>query len=109
MRRALQLAARGQGWVEPNPMVGCVIVRGGQVLGEGYHRRFVGPHAEIEALRNCQRKSKSPRRHGLRDTGAVLPSGKTPPCTAALIEAGVAVWSRRAIRTRSFRAAACVR
>ena len=50
MKRALQLAARGQGRVEPNPMVGSVIVRRGQIIGEGYHRRFGGPHAEIEAL-----------------------------------------------------------
>ena len=44
MRRALKLALRGQGRVEPNPMVGCVIVRGGRIVGEGYHRRFGGPH-----------------------------------------------------------------
>lgn len=91
MRRALQLAARGQGWVEPNPMVGCVIVRGGQVLGEGYHRRFGGPHAEIEALRKCQRNSKNAR--GATVFVTLEPcchQGKTPPCTAALIEAGVA-------------------
>ncbi|MFQ5807440.1 MAG: hypothetical protein ACE5I3_13410, partial [Phycisphaerae bacterium] len=46
MRRALQLAVRGQGRVEPNPMVGCVIVRRGKIIGEGYHRCFGGPHAE---------------------------------------------------------------
>ena len=55
MRRALALAARGQGYVEPNPMVGCVIVREGRLLGAGYHRRFGGPHAEVEALRQCRR------------------------------------------------------
>src|SRR3972149_2407368 len=53
MRRALALAKRGEGRVEPNPMVGCVIVRNGRVIGEGYHRRFGGPHAEIEALESC--------------------------------------------------------
>ena len=87
MRRALALAGRGEGRVEPNPMVGCVIARGGRVLGEGYHRRFGGPHAEINALRSCQ---VSPR--GATVYVSLEPcchSGKTPPCTHALIEAGV--------------------
>ena len=53
MRRALVLAARGQGRVEPNPMVGCVIARGRTVVGEGYHRRYGGPHAEVHALRDA--------------------------------------------------------
>ncbi len=87
MRRALSLARRGEGWVEPNPMVGCVIVRGERIIGEGYHRRFGGPHAEIVALR---RSSSSPR-------GSIVyvslepccHHGKTPPCVDALIEAGV--------------------
>ncbi len=52
MRRALQLAASGRGYVEPNPMVGCVIVRDGAIVGEGFHGRFGGPHAEVEALRS---------------------------------------------------------
>jgi diaminohydroxyphosphoribosylaminopyrimidine deaminase/5-amino-6-(5-phosphoribosylamino)uracil reductase len=87
MRRALALAARGRGRVEPNPMVGCVIVRGGKVVAEGYHRRFGGPHAEVEALRRCSRGAK-------RSTVYVTLEpccyhGKTPPCTDALIAAGV--------------------
>lgn len=87
MSRAIRLAGRGQGLVEPNPMVGCVIVRGGQVLGEGYHRRFGGPHAEVVALTRCA--------DGARRATAYVTlepchhHGKTPPCTAALIEAGV--------------------
>lgn len=88
MKRALALAGRGQGWVEPNPMVGCVIVQDGRVVGEGYHRRFGGWHAEIEALRAC---SVSPR--GATVYVSLEPcchAGKTPPCTAALIEAEVA-------------------
>jgi diaminohydroxyphosphoribosylaminopyrimidine deaminase/5-amino-6-(5-phosphoribosylamino)uracil reductase len=88
MQRALRLAVRGQGYVEPNPMVGCVIVHpGGEIIGEGYHRRFGGPHAEIEALRRCRT---SPR--GATVYVTLEPCchfGKTPPCTPALIEAGV--------------------
>src|SRR5438270_28688 len=53
MRRALELAARGRGAVEPNPMVGCVIVRDGCIIGEGFHERFGGPHAEPNALASC--------------------------------------------------------
>ncbi len=90
MKRALKLAARGQGFVEPNPMVGCVIARGDKILGEGYHRQFGGPHAEIEALAAC-------RKAGQRVAGADVyvtlepcaHTGKTPPCVDALIEAKV--------------------
>ena len=87
MRRALQLASRGRGRVEPNPMVGCVIVRGGRIIGEGHHRRFGGPHAEIEALRRC-----GGRAEGTTVYVTLEPCcyhGKTPPCTEALIAAGV--------------------
>ena len=54
MRRALELAARGEGSVEPNPMVGCVIVRDGAIVGEGWHEEFGGPHAEIVALQKVE-------------------------------------------------------
>lgn len=87
MRRALRLALRGQGRVEPNPMVGCVIVRDGRVVGEGYHARFGGPHAEVVALRNG---SASPR--GATAFVTLEPccyTGKTPPCVEALLAAGV--------------------
>jgi len=89
MRRALELAARGRGNVEPNPMVGCVIVQSGRIIGDGYHQQFGGPHAEREALKACR---ESPR-------GATVyvnlepcchTDKKTPPCVPALIEAGVA-------------------
>jgi diaminohydroxyphosphoribosylaminopyrimidine deaminase / 5-amino-6-(5-phosphoribosylamino)uracil reductase len=101
MRRALQLAARGRGRVEPNPMVGCVIVRGDRVLGEGYHRRFGGPHAEVEALRRCAGGPTAIVSPGVAANAArgatvyvtlepCCHHGKTPPCTDALIAAGVA-------------------
>ncbi len=86
MWRALKLAARGRGYVEPNPMVGCVLVRGGQIIAEGWHRRFGGPHAEVEALRRCDDA------RGATAYVSLEPCcffGKTPPCTEALIEAGV--------------------
>jgi diaminohydroxyphosphoribosylaminopyrimidine deaminase/5-amino-6-(5-phosphoribosylamino)uracil reductase len=87
MGRAMALARRGLGRVEPNPMVGCVVVRGGRVLGEGYHRKFGGKHAEIEALVRC----KGPTR-GATVYVTLEPCchhGKTPPCTDALFTAGV--------------------
>lgn len=88
MARALELAEQGRGFVEPNPMVGCVIVRDGEIVGEGWHQKFGGPHAEIEALSAA----------GQAATGADVfvslepccHQGKTPPCTEALIGAKVA-------------------
>jgi diaminohydroxyphosphoribosylaminopyrimidine deaminase/5-amino-6-(5-phosphoribosylamino)uracil reductase len=88
MRRAIELAERGRYSTSPNPMVGAVVVRKGRVVGEGFHRRAGGPHAEIEAL----------RRAGDRARGATVyvslepccTSGRTGPCTEALIAAGVA-------------------
>ncbi|MGH7127464.1 MAG: bifunctional diaminohydroxyphosphoribosylaminopyrimidine deaminase/5-amino-6-(5-phosphoribosylamino)uracil reductase RibD, partial [Planctomycetaceae bacterium] len=88
MRRALTLAARGIGFVEPNPPVGAVIVDDDlRVIGEGWHERFGGPHAEINALRQA----------GERARGATMfvslepccHHGKTPPCADALIAAGL--------------------
>jgi len=87
MRRALALAERGWGQTAPNPMVGAVVVRDGIVVGEGWHAHFGGPHAEIEALRAA----------GERARGATLyvslepcnHFGKTPPCTDAILAAGV--------------------
>lgn len=88
MRRALALARRGEGRVEPNPMVGCVIARGGRVLGEGFHRRFGGAHAEVEALRACARKPRGATAYVTLEPCCHF--GKTPPCADALIQAGIA-------------------
>jgi diaminohydroxyphosphoribosylaminopyrimidine deaminase/5-amino-6-(5-phosphoribosylamino)uracil reductase len=87
MRRALALAEQGQGCVEPNPMVGCVIARGAEIIGEGWHARYGGPHAEVVALEIA----------GARAAGAIMyvtlepccHHGKTPPCTNAILAAGV--------------------
>jgi diaminohydroxyphosphoribosylaminopyrimidine deaminase / 5-amino-6-(5-phosphoribosylamino)uracil reductase len=87
MRRALRLAERGWGRVSPNPMVGAVVVRDGEILGEGWHEGPGTDHAEVMALRAA----------GDRASGATVVCtlepcdrfGRTPPCTRALIEAGV--------------------
>ena len=88
MRRALRLARKGSGRTAPNPAVGAVVVRGGRVVGEGYHRAAGLPHAEIEALRSA----------GSAGRGADLyvtlepcdHRGRTGPCTAAILAAGIA-------------------
>ncbi len=88
MLRCVELARRGRGQVSPNPLVGCVIVDAkGRVVGEGWHRRLGGPHAEVEAL----------RRAGARARGATLYTnlepcnhhGRTPPCAPAVLAAGI--------------------
>ena len=87
MRRALALARRGQGRVEPNPMVGCVLARGRRQIAEGYHRRYGAPHAEIDALRHARRGATGTTAYVTLEPCCHF--GKTPPCTEALIEAGV--------------------
>lgn len=93
MRLALELAARGQGRVEPNPMVGCVLVHNGQVIGQGFHTAFGQAHAEREAIRDCINQGQQGK---LADATAYVTlepcchTGKTPPCTDALLEAGIA-------------------
>ncbi|MDB4981764.1 MAG: riboflavin biosynthesis protein RibD, partial [Myxococcales bacterium] len=89
MRRALALAERGRGTTRPNPVVGAVIVRGGRVVGEGFHVRAGQPHAEIVALARCKADAArgatlyvnlEPCRH----------TGRTGPCTEAILAAGLA-------------------
>jgi diaminohydroxyphosphoribosylaminopyrimidine deaminase/5-amino-6-(5-phosphoribosylamino)uracil reductase len=87
MDRALALAVCGIGSVEPNPPVGCVLVRDGEIVGEGFHERFGGPHAEVNAL-----VSAAGRADGATAYVSLEPCchrGKTPPCSQALIAAGV--------------------
>ena len=87
MERALDLARRGEGWVNPNPLVGAVIVRDGQVVGEGWHERFGGWHAERNALRNCKEGADGATLYVTLEPCCHY--GKTPPCTEAILEAGV--------------------
>ena len=87
MRMALKLAQRGIGSVEPNPAVGAVIVKDNQVIGRGWHKKFGGPHAEINALKNCKQ---SPRGATMYVTlEPCCHFGKTGPCTDAIIKAGI--------------------
>src|SRR5688572_29861014 len=88
MRRALELAARGRGSVEPNPMVGCVIAREGRVIGDGYHEQFGGPHAEREALAACRESPRGATVYVNLEPCCHI-NKKTPPCVPALIEAQV--------------------
>jgi diaminohydroxyphosphoribosylaminopyrimidine deaminase / 5-amino-6-(5-phosphoribosylamino)uracil reductase len=88
LAHALELAERGRGTTHPNPVVGAVVVRGGEVVGEGWHERKGGPHGEVVALEAA----------GERARGATLyvtmepctHHGSTPPCTKAILDAGVA-------------------
>jgi diaminohydroxyphosphoribosylaminopyrimidine deaminase/5-amino-6-(5-phosphoribosylamino)uracil reductase len=90
MRAALQLARRGYGTTSPNPMVGAVLVKGGQVIGRGWHRRAGEPHAEIEALRDAARHGPSALSATLYVTLEPCSTyGRTPPCTKAIIDAGI--------------------
>src|SRR5262245_8970657 len=87
MRRALQLAERGRGYVEPNPLVGAVVVRDGVVVGEGFHGRFGGPHAEVNALAQAGEKARGATLYVTLEP--CCHHGKTPPCTDAVLRAGV--------------------
>lgn len=90
MRRALRLAERGYGGTSPNPMVGAVIVRAGKILGEGWHERAGEPHAEVNAIRAARRHMKDLRGATLYVTlEPCCTFGRTPPCTAAIIESGI--------------------
>ncbi|MEK6326050.1 MAG: bifunctional diaminohydroxyphosphoribosylaminopyrimidine deaminase/5-amino-6-(5-phosphoribosylamino)uracil reductase RibD [Actinomycetota bacterium] len=91
LQRALELAEGGRGKVSPNPLVGAVLVRDGEPIGEGFHARLGGPHAEVAALDDC-------RARGVDPAGATLyvtlepcaHHGHQPPCTGAILAAGVA-------------------
>lgn len=87
MRRALELAARGRYGVSPNPMVGAVIVRDGVVLGEGWHHKAGQAHGEIDALHHCGDVRGGTMYVNLEPCAH---HGRTPPCTDALIETGLA-------------------
>lgn len=88
LKETLRLAKQGQGWANPNPMVGAVIVKNGKVIGKGYHHKAGLPHAEIEALQNSKTSVKGATMYVSLEPHAY--HGKTPPCTDAIIQAGIA-------------------
>lgn len=88
MSRALDLAGEGWGRVHPNPLVGAVVVRDGAVVGTGAHREYGGPHAEVEALRAAGERARGATLYVTLEPCAH--HGKTPPCTDAIVEAGIA-------------------
>lgn len=91
MQRAIELAKRGINTTTPNPRVGCVIVKSGEIIGEGYHEKAGQSHAEINALKDVINNGHSPR--GATAYVTLEPCshhGKTPPCANALIDAGIA-------------------
>ena len=91
MRRALQLAAYGEGRVAPNPMVGAVVVADGRIIGEGFHATYGGPHAEVNAIRSVKERD----RHLLAKATIYVTLepcshyGKTPPCAKLIIDTGI--------------------
>ena len=91
MQRALALAKNGMGQTSPNPMVGCVIVdNDNNIIGEGWHKKFGGPHAEIEALNNAHEHNNDVRGSTVYVTLEPCSHyGKTPPCAKKLVEEGV--------------------
>lgn len=87
MRRAIELAGRGAGFVNPNPMVGAVIVKDGKVIGEGWHERYGEWHAERNALNSCTEDARGATMYVTLEP--CCHHGKTPPCTEAIIEHGI--------------------
>ncbi|GAB3194508.1 diaminohydroxyphosphoribosylaminopyrimidine deaminase/5-amino-6-(5-phosphoribosylamino)uracil reductase [Pontibacter aydingkolensis] len=89
MQRALELARLGSGYTSPNPMVGCVIVHDGQIIGEGWHQQYGGPHAEVNAVAAVKDKSHLPLSKVYVTLEPCSHFGKTPPCADLLISHGV--------------------
>lgn len=90
MRRAIELARNGTGWTNPNPLVGAVIVKDGEIIGEGWHHKYGELHAEREALKDCLARGNDPAGADIFVTlEPCCHFGKQPPCTQALVEAGI--------------------
>ena len=85
MRRCLDLAKKGMGRVSPNPMVGCVIVKDGKIIGEGYHRKFGEAHAEVNAIESVKDKAELEGSTLFVNLEPCSHYGKTPPCAERII------------------------
>ncbi|HEX3692814.1 MAG TPA: bifunctional diaminohydroxyphosphoribosylaminopyrimidine deaminase/5-amino-6-(5-phosphoribosylamino)uracil reductase RibD [Solirubrobacteraceae bacterium] len=88
LARAIELARRGEGTVRPNPLVGAVVARDGEILGEGWHERFGGPHAEVNAI-DASGSSDLREATLYVSLEPCCHVGKTPPCTEAILRAGI--------------------
>lgn len=90
MKRAIELAGAGEGWTNPNPLVGAVIVKDGVIIGEGFHHKYGDLHAEREALKDCLERGNNPESADIYVTlEPCCHFGKQPPCCQALLEAGI--------------------
>ena len=87
MRRAIELAKKGGGYVHPNPLVGCVVVKDGEIIAEGYHEKYGEFHAERNALLCCKSETKGASLYVTLEPCCHY--GKTPPCTEIIIEKGI--------------------
>ncbi len=87
MRLALELARNGEGWTRPNPIVGAVVVKDGKVVGQGWHRRYGGPHAEVFALEEAGENARGATIYVTLEPCSHY--GKTPPCADRIIAAGI--------------------
>lgn len=87
MRRAIELAKKGRGFVHPNPLVGCVVVKDGHIIAEGYHEKYGGFHAERNALTYCKTETNDALLYVTLEPCCHY--GKTPPCTEIIIEKGI--------------------
>ena len=90
MRAAIELAKKGEGWTNPNPLVGAVIVKENQIIGQGYHHKYGDLHAERDALRDCRERGNDPS--GAQIFVTLEPcchTGKQPPCVEAIVQAGI--------------------
>lgn len=87
MRRAIELAKKGGGFVHPNPLVGCVVVKDGHIIAEGYHEKYGGFHAERNTLTYCKTETNDALLYVTLEPCCHY--GKTPPCTEIIIEKGI--------------------
>ncbi len=87
MEMAIKLAKKGKGCVSPNPLVGCILVKRGKIIGKGYHKEFGGDHAEIIAIKNAGKKAANSTMYVNLEPCSHW--GKTPPCTERIVEAGI--------------------
>ena len=87
MKMAIELAKKGYGRVSPNPLVGCIIVKDGNIIGEGYHDKYGGNHAEINALNNCVESPHNSTMYVTLEPCSIY--GKTPPCIEKIIKEGI--------------------